>query len=312
MKKNKKLGKIISLKKHKIFLIIIIILLLIPFATTLSRFIYKEIKDSYFNSKKFYFSSDKLGEELIRYQIDNWNGVDPYNITINMNSFKNNLVTSNSDIIYDISYKCSSNITCNSSKESGIIYEATNTDQFTINTVPNQKLNDGDSIWIEVEATSTSPYIKTLSARFVINVGYYGLSYEISDNENDLYLELKVTNTLDYYEIKEGFDNYEIGDKIDINTYLNLSDENKKKCASATVTLEFDPNLLLIDMTSNAYLNSKTSSTTKINDYDYINGISFYIDAISSEYIRFYKTDISKNYKYPNDNNESIINVIFS
>lgn len=310
MKKRKKLGKFIN--KHKNSLMIIFILLLIPTITTISRFIYQEIKDSYFNSKTFYFSSDKLGEELINYQIDNWNGVDPYNITINMNSFKNNLVSSNSDIAYDISYSCSSNISCSSSKDTGIIYATNNTDQFTINSIPNQKLNDGDSIWIEVKATSTSPYIKTLSAKFVINVGYYGLSYEISDNKNDLYLELKITNTLDYYEIKENFDNYIVGDKIDINTYLNLSEENKKKCASATITLEFDPNLLLIDMTSNAYLRANEKTTTKINDYDYINKIVFYIDAISSEYIRFYKTDIGMNYEYPNENNESIIDVTFN
>lgn len=306
----RKLGK--YFKNHKISLMILIILLSIPIMTSLSRFIYSELKDTFFNSKKFYFSSDKLGEEMLRYQIDNWNGVDPYNITINMNSFKNNLVTSNTDITYDISYNCSSNITCSVSKNTSVIYSATNTDQFTINTVPNTKLNDGDSIWIEVEATSTSPYIKTLSARFVINVGYYGLSYEISDNENDLFLELKITNTLDYYEIKESFDNYSVGDKIDIQTYLNLIDEKKKKCASATVNLKFNPNDLLIDMTSNAYLKSKVKTTTLINNYDYINGITFYIDAISSEYIRFYKTNISKNYTYPNDNNESIINVEFN
>ena len=299
-------------KNHKISLMILIILLSIPIMTSLSRFIYSELKDTFFNSKKFYFSSDKLGEEMHRYQIDNWNGVDPYNITINMNSFKNNLVTSNTDITYDISYNCSSNITCSVSKNTSVIYSATNTDQFTINTVPNTKLNDGDSIWIEVEATSTSPYIKTLSARFVINVGYYGLSYEISDNENDLFLELKITNTLDYYEIKESFDNYSVGDKIDIQTYLNLIDEKKKKCASATVNLKFNPNDLLIDMTSNAYLKSRNKTTTLINNYDYINGISFYIDAISSEYIRFYKTNISKDYTYPNDANESIINVEFN
>jgi len=65
-------------------------------------------------------------------------------------------------------------------------------------------------------------------------------------------------------------------------------------------------------MTSNAYLNATSKSKTKINNYDYINGISFNIDAISSEYIRFYKTDITKNYKYPNSNNNSIIKVTFN
>jgi len=312
MKSIKKIGKTLNYKNHRISIITIIILLLISFIATFSRFIYKEIQDTFFGSKSFYFNSDKLGEELQRYQIDNWNGVDPYNITFNMNSLKNNLVATDSDIAYDIKFTCSSNITCSSSKDSGVIYSTTNTDQFTIFSTPNQQLNDGDSIWIQVEATSTSPYIKTLKGRFVINVGYYGLSYEISDNENDLYLELKITNTLDYYVIKEAFNNYKVGDKIDIPTYLDLSEQNKNKCASASVLLEFDPNIILLDMTSNAYLNATSKSKTKINNYDYINGISFNIDAISSEYIRFYKTDITKNYKYPNSNNNSIIKVTFN
>ena len=309
---KKMLVKFAKNKKHRLLYITIIILLLIPFVSTFSRFVYKQIQNAYFNSKKFYFSSDKLGEELLTYQIDNWNGVDPYNITINMNSFKNNLVTSNSDISYDISFKCSDNIVCSSSKTSGIIYATTNTDQFTINTTPTTKLSDGDSIWIEVETTSTSPYIKTLKAKFVINVGYYGLSYEITDNKDDLFLELKITNTLDYYEIKEAFDNYQIDDKIDITTYLNLDDNKKSKCASATITLNFDPNILLIDMTNNAYLNSVSQTTTTINNYEYINEIIFNIEAISSEYIRFYKKDPSKNYEYPNSENKSIIDVKFN
>ena len=307
-----KLKNFVKDKDHKLLFIVIIILLLIPFVSTFSKFVYKQIQDTYFNSKNFYFASDKLGEELLTYQIDNWNGIDPYNITINMNSFKNNLVSSDSDISYDISFKCSNNILCSSSKSSCVISAATNTDQFTINSTPNVKLDDGDSIWIEVEATSTSPYIKTLKARFVINVGYYGVSYEITDNSNDLFLELKITNTLDYYNVKESFDNYQVGDKIDISTYLNLDDTNKKKCASITVLLNFDPNILLIDMTNNAYLNSNSYSTTTIDNYNYINGISFTVEAISSEYVRFYKKDPSQNYVYPNSSNESIIDVVFN
>lgn len=304
--------KVLKNKFFRISIALFSIILLLFLIPTLSRFIYKEVKDTYFNSKKFYFLSDKLGENLERYQIDNWNGVDPYSITINMNSFKNNLVKSDNDIEYDISYKCSSNIVCSASKNSGTIYASTNTDQFTINSTPNTILNDGDSIWIEVEATSTSPYIKTLSGRFVINVGYYGLSYEISDNKDDIYLQLKITNTLDYYEIKNAFDDYKIGDRIDINTYLKLSDENKKNCTSATVNLNFDPNVILLDMTSNAYLNATNIEKIKINNYDYINKLSFKIDAISSEYIKFYKVDTTKNYTYPLENNESIIDVVFN
>ena len=305
--------KKISFSKKKIILLSSIILLLfLCFGTSLGRFIYDEIKNVYFNSKNFYFESDKLTTKMARYQIDNWNGVDPHSITINMNSFKNNLVKSETDITYTIDYRCSDNIICDSSKNSSIIYSATNTDYFTITLTPNQILNDGDSVWMEVTATSQEPYTKTISGRFVLNVGYYGLSYEITDQENDVYLNLKITNTLDYYKIIKAFDTYQIDDKIDIQTYLNLSEENKKNCASAIIYLEFDPNIVLLDMTSNIYLNALSKEVTMIQGFEYIHKISFPIDAISSQVIKFYKIDATKNYTYPLNQNPSVIKVIFN
>lgn len=307
MKKKK------SFSKKQIFILCsTVILLFLCFGTSLGRFIYDEIKNVYFNSKNFYFESDKLATKMARYQIDNWNGVDPHSITINMNSLKNNLVKSETDITYTISYRCSDNIICNSSKDNSIIYSATNTDYFTITLTPNQILNDGDSVWMEVTATSQEPYTKTISGRFVLTVGYYGLSYEITDNEKDVYLDLKITNTLDYYKVIKSFDAYQVGDKIDITTYLNLSEINKKNCASAVIELEFDPSTVLLDMTSSVYLNSLTSEVTTINGFDYINKISFSIDAISSQIIKFYKIDSTKNYTYPLNGNPSVITVIFS
>ena len=55
-------------------------------------------------------------------------------------------------------------------------------------------------------------------------------------------MDLRITNTLSYYVVNEAFGEYQQGYKIDIDTYLALSDENKAKCHSSIVNIQFDPN----------------------------------------------------------------------
>ena len=47
------------------------------------------------------------------------------------------------------------------------------------------------------------------------------------------------------------------------------------------------------------------------SQYDYVNDITFGIDALSSNTIKFYKVDDSKDYTYPIVNNNSIVDVSF-
>ena len=281
--------------KRKI-LIVLIILLCLPISFTLGRFVYNKVLDLYFTSKNFFFESDKLTVDGAIYSLDYWNGVDPYNVVINLNSFKNNKLKSNSDITYEINYTCSSEIICNTTKDKGTIYSDTNTDSLTITMTPNSTFKDGDSVVLKVEAKSLSPYEKTLSAEFELVVGKYGLSHEIVDNENDIYLEFKVTNTLDYYTVKESFEGYSVGDRISSDDYASLSTLNKDKCASAIVTLKFDPNVIYTDNNNSTFLNAYNVKTEKINNYDYINGFTFKMDSTSSTVVKFYKKDVSKDY----------------
>jgi len=175
-----------------------------------------------------------------------------------------------------------------------------NTDSFTITMDPNVTLNGGDSIWLEVTANATSPYTKSLSGRFQINVGEYGLSYEIQDVARSPYLDFKITNTIDYYKVYTAFDSYNVGDKLEINEYLALSDINKAKCAASRITLSFDPSLFRLDMTSEAYIKNVATTTTTLSDgYDYLNSVTFGMDALDSLSVRFYKFDTNNNYTYP-------------
>lgn len=285
--------------KKKYFLILIVLVLFI-LLQTYGRYIYNGIKNYYLSTKEFYFNSDKLSDNVSNYQLDNWSGVEPVSITFNMDSRKNNLVSSPSDINYEIVYTCSSNVTCNSTKTEGLILSGQSTDSFEILMTPNVTLSSGDSVWLEVEANSTEPYRKSLKGKFTIKVATIGLSYEIIDVMNRPYLDFNITNTLDYYTIKEAFDTYSIGDKIEINDYLGLSEENKKKCASAVITLSFDPNILRLDMTSEFYIKNSNQTTVRLADNnDYVNSFTFNVEAISSSAVRFYKLNTNNNYSYP-------------
>ena len=299
------------LKKLKKVNILVALLVLLSFMliSTFGRFVYVEIRDNFFTSETFFFNSDKLTEEHAVFQIENYNGVDPYDIIINLNTLDNNLLKTNIDVDYEVTYSCSANANCSVTKEEGTIYAGNNTDFFLATITPTTNLEDQDEIYIEVEVTSTSPYITTLSGEFTLRVGHFGLSHRIDDRYGDPYINLNVTNTLDFYRVLEPFGSYSEGDYIDIETYLSLSDNDRDNCYSAVVELNFDPEVLRLNMTSDIYFNALDYSIINIEGNDYINYISFKIDAITSERIKFYKVDANNNYSYPLYNLDSIVDV---
>ena len=288
-------------KSKKIIIILFFCLLLITLSITFGRYVYNRVLDFYFSSKNFYFESDKLTMDGAFYSLDYWNGVDPYTIVVNLNSFRNNNLKTDNDITYQVDYECSSTTLCTSTKDNGVIYSSNNTDSFVVTMTPNTTFNDGDSVNINIKSTSVSPYKKELSATFRLVVGKYGLSHEIVDSKNSPYLELNVTNTLNYYTVKKAFLDYAVNDRVDEGTYNTLSDENKENCVSAIITVSFDPNIIYIDNNSTVYLNSYDRETVKINNYDYINKFTFKMDSSSSSLVKFYKRDVSKDYS--NDSN---------
>ena len=285
--------------KKNIYIILGITFIIFSIGITLGRYIYNDIRDFYLASKNFYFNSDKLTPLRGIYQIDNWSGVDTYTLTINLNNIKNNLVHAESDIEYEINYTCSNNANCSVSKTQGILYSEKQTDYFSATISPNTTLTNKDEVWIEIVAKSTYPYKKTLSARFILKVGIPGISYSIYDEAKRPYFDLSVTNTTDYYLVKEAFGIYSINQRRDYNTYMSLSDNDKAKCALPLITLTFDPQVVILDMTNTAYLNAETYTTIQINNHSYVNSISFRIALESSETVRFYKANANADYTYP-------------
>ena len=311
---RKKIGNLISqnikYKRNQIIIVTLIALSLLSFIIIFGRYLTSNVSNFFVRSKEFYFFSDKLSEDTSVYQVDNWSGVDDYTITINMNSRLNNIESATYDIGYDISYTCSDNAICQLSKTQGIINADTNSDFFNLTITPNTQLKDGDKVVVDVVVNSTAPYKKTLKGRFTFVVGKEKLTYQITDKAQNPYMLLSITNTLTYYTVKEAFDSFHVGDRIDINTYLSLSEDKKSKCYSAEVKIEFNPREVLFDVTNSAYSDATNITTTNIDGKTYINGFTIKIDAISSREIRFYKVDVNQNYTYPNGSNDkSIITV---
>lgn len=296
-------------KKKQIIIILAILLCTTSFVVVFGRYVTNSINNFFLRSKEFYFNSDKLSENKSVFQIENWSGVDDYTITVNMNSRKNNIQVASYDISYDITYTCSDNAICQLSKESGVISKDTNTDFFNLTITPNTQLETGDRVTVEIEATSTSNYKKTIKGKFTLVVGQENLTYQITDAPDEPYMNLRITNTLSYYVVRQSFGDYIVNQKIDIDTYLALTDENKAKCFSSIVTMSFDPTKILLDITNENYPNVTNVTTTTINGKNYINSITLPIDAISSADLRFYKVDTLADYTYPNLNNNCIVTI---
>ena len=286
------------MKKKRLLIIMIVLVLILPVGITFSRYVVQNIRNYILEANNFFFDSDKLVQGGIIYEINNWGGAGNIEIQFELNNHKNNILTSDSDIVYTITKGCDEGLICSLSSSSGTIQKAEKTDNFVFTLTPTRTFNDNESVTVSVTAQSTSPYVKTLSATFVITVGRRGIDYEITDSRNSPYLLFRITNALDTYKVIEAFGSYSVGDSITTQTYLGLSAANRAKCASAMITLSFDPTVVILDTTSDI-LKKSTYQTTNVGGVAYISSITFPIDVMTSEEIRFYKINSSNNYTYP-------------
>lgn len=269
-----------------LLIILVILTFLVPIMKSLSKYVYNAIHDYYLGTKGFYFNSDKLSNTYAEFEIaNNWSGAETYSITINLNSKKNDLVFAESDIYYNITVTGSDNIDCNISKTTGVIKGSAsggiNEDYFivTINPKNGTALKNGETTWVEVTATSTSPYAETLSGKLYVGVGTKDISYEIIDSANNPYLEVNITNSLD---------------------------------TSKDITLTFDPNVVLLDMTSEFRLKSKSITTELISNYNYVNTVTSSLGSLETTTVKFYKVDPSKDYTHQSgDTGDAVIQLTY-
>ena len=304
------------MKKRRIIIIILALLIGILVAfnyKTMAKFVTDRITSYYLRSKNFYFSSNLLDPTNPTYQIGTWSGTGNFSVSFDLFSKDNQYLFSESDITYEITYQCSSDVLCSATKSAGTLYanDSNHSETITINIAPQRVFLADERVTINVTARSTSPYVKILRAQFIYIVGREGVSYEIADEANRTYLFLKVINDINYCTVITDFGDYEVGDHISNAEYRNLSEANKSKCISQYINVSFSPQQLLIDNTIEL-LKSATTTTQTINGVNYINSIRFPMNPDSTEAIKFYKINTTLDNTYPHGNNASIVTVTAS
>lgn len=292
MKNKKKIKRRRARKTKQINIIFILILFVIlvyltPKFVSTAKYVYNAIHEHYLLSKDFCFKSDKLTTNHSEYEItNNWSGAEPYTITVNMSSKENDMAFTEADITYDITAQKSDNVTCTLSKTSSTIVgtgnNGVNEDYFTVTISPagGTALREGERAWVDITATSTSPYAQTLQGKLIIEVGSADITYEIIDLANQPYLTVNITNS---------------------------------QSVGANVTLSYSPQNVLLDMTSRFYLNSSNKTTQSLNNHLYLNSITSYVNSLSTTTVKFYKNDATQNYSYiPGSNTTPIITLTAS
>ena len=301
------------IREHRIASMIILVLLLVFFLATVvfGRYIKNIVNEFILETKAFYFNSSILAVNGKNFSITNWDGVNSYPLTIDLNNRKSDTRYTTTDIDYDIYVSCPSTVTCTLSDTEGVLHPEDTSDTYTITVTPLQNFYEGDTVVVNTWVVSSSPYVKTMSATYTIGVEKSDFSYEIVDSVNSKYLLINFTNAISYYEVEQAFGNYSQGDQVSLDDYSNLSDTDKAKCFSAIVTVQYDPTVLFVDMTDKLFLSRLNTNYEEqtIGGFQYVKKFSFKVNASSSNSILFYKNDVTQNYTYPVVNNSSIITV---
>jgi len=298
--------------RHVVFFMIFLLFGSFGFFT-FAKFISVKFHNYFLDSKHFYFTSNRLTDNNALYRVNNWSGVGSFTISFDLLSEKNSYVYTDYDIPYTVSFNCPSDVICSLDKSSGIIYSSSSahSDTVTLSVNPQRIYDENERLTIHLIATSTSPYVKTITADFQYVVGKQGVTYEIEDVKNQPYMMFKVTNAISYCTVISAFRTYQVNYKIDNSVYRTLNDTEKDKCVSQVITLNFNPNDVLLDTTSNI-VDKSTYNVTTINGVSYINGLTFNISPASTMAIKFYKINPTLNYTYPIVNNTSIVGVTIS
>ncbi len=304
---NKALKFLKEHKKARVFSIAIISVLSLFFLINFGRYIKDIITNYITRTQIFYFNSDKLTEDNKEFEINYWPGVGSYPIYINVNSLDNNLRGAPMPIDYTITCTSDTGLRCDLSKNAGTIGTATNSDSFTVTAVATQPFSDGDEVSLQVKVKASEPYEKELSAVFRFVVGNYGISYKIEDQVGQPYLTAVISNTIDYYTVIDDFGTYHEDDTLTADEYEALDPADQVHCASALVTLAFDPNVVRLDMTNYYYQHKRSELLQTIGGYDYVKSFTFRVKAQTSVAIKFYKLFTTNNYTYPIINNTPVV-----
>ena len=267
-----------KLNKKKIIICIILLITLMTLPT-FGRYIYNGARDLYLKSQNFSFSSNLLTTMGKTYRYANWSGVDDYELDLQLYSYENELSLFNyegSGLAYTLT--CTVEDTTKSTVHIGTIAGSGTATDYIPNTTnikdikiylrPKENLAVGDTVKVNVTASTTVPYQKTISATFNIKVTGQNVTYSIDDEATNIYATLKLVNT---------------------------------KSETNTITLSYDPALVIIDVTHEYYENrDQTKDTFKnVEGVEYVKSITFDMEPADVKNIRFYKKNVNADYTYP-------------
>ena len=297
----------------KIFLIVTLVAIAAYTIPTAAKYITDRINSNYLKTQSFYFTSDLLNERNATYQIGTWSGVGAFNVSFNVYSKNNELLFSDSDITYTVTFECPTDVICSSNIQNGTLYkdDVTHESNIIINVSPQRVYVADEILTVKVTVKSTYPYEKELKGEFNYKVAREGVSFSIDDEVGRAYLFLKVVNDIDYCTVTEAFSSYSVGDNLTDEVYRSLSDTDKRKCTSKILTVSFNPSDALLDSTSDI-LKDSSYTTTVINGITYINSFTYKLAPSSAFQIKFYKTNMTANNSSNNLDNNSIVRVSVS
>lgn len=266
--------KKLNIKKIIICIIVLIMLMTLP---TFARYVYYNARDLYLKSQNFNFSSNLLTTMGKTYKYANWSGVDNYEIDLQLYSYENELslfTYEGSGLVYNISCavedttKATAHVGSISGTETGTGYipNTTNIKDIKVYLKPTESLQVGDTVKVTITANTTTPYQKQIQATFNVKVTGQNITYSIEDEEASIYATLKLVNT--------------------------KSEQNQ-------ITLSYDPSKVVMDVTHEYYENRISQTFTNIGGVEYVNSVTFNMEAADVKHIRFYKKDMNANYTYP-------------
>ena len=141
---------------------------------------------------------------------------------------------------------------------------------------PKSQIKKDETVTVKIKASTQEPYKKEISCEITLRIKQVAVnSYTIKDVANRNYAVLQLTNA---------------------------------QSSGMPVTLEFDPSVIRIDLSDEAYINRVEGSETTAS-CGYVKKFTFSMDKEASRNIKFYKVDMSKNYTYPSGDATSVITV---
>lgn len=284
MKTQKKINKV------KVAIIIFVIILLVAISA-FGRYIYTNMREAYFTSKQFFFTSNLLTLDNQTFTYEDWGGIDVYEINFDLYSYANTLSRLDYDLNYEVSceslstdkIKCSLSSTEDLTTTTGVIYAKTadgkenNVSKHVIYVTPLAQINKGETVKVAISAETQEPYHKEISCEITLKVKDVTTNtYEIEDVVNRDYAVLKLVNA---------------------------------QSTALQYTITFDPRKIRIDTNDEICVNKVDSSTTTIDGVQYLKKVVFNLNKESAKNIKFYKVDVSKDYTYPSGEDSPIIDV---